>query len=75
MAESSSIIFQCRSITGASARSRGQAKPMATRKAPVQRHQASVTGGTCPARPRAEHDIAGPEQVGRNQKAPGGVPE
>src|ERR1700733_7703281 len=53
VADSISIILQCRIITGKSVFSRGHAKPTATTNAPVQRQYASATGGTCPAIPRA----------------------
>src|ERR1700688_528336 len=53
VADSTSIIRQCRIITGRSVFSRGHAKPTAMTNAPVQRQYASATGGTCPAIPRA----------------------
>ena len=75
VADSTSIIFQCRIITGRSIFSRGHAKPTATMKAPVHRQYASVTGGTCPASPAREHDVAGPKEIGRDQQPPGRMPQ
>src|SRR5271165_1258437 len=52
LADSTSMIFQCLTNIGQSSFSRGQAKPTAIRKAPSHREYESVTGGTCPTRPR-----------------------
>src|SRR5215470_9155854 len=52
VAASSSNIPQWRHRTGQSRFKYGQAKPIATMTAPVQRQYASVTGGTWPATAR-----------------------
>jgi hypothetical protein len=75
VAESTSIIFQRRNMTGRSVFSAGHAEPTETMKAPVQRQKASDTGGTCPASPARKHDIAGPKQIGRHQQPPSRMPE
>src|SRR5262249_50290369 len=52
VADSSSNILQWRRRTGQSRFRNGQAKPIATMTAPVQRQYASVTGDTWPATAR-----------------------
>src|SRR5215468_6188292 len=52
VAASSSNSPQCRHRTGQSRFKNGQAKPIATMTAPVQRQYASVIGGTWPATAR-----------------------
>ena len=75
VADSTNIIFQCRNMTGRSVFSAGPAKPDRDDESPgpapvSQRHRRHLSGQT----PR-QHDIAGPEQVGRHQQPPRRVPE